>query len=69
MDNKCAFDRGLECAALKDKVCIGCSFFKTKEDLMEGREKAAMKVAEIEPTHRRNIREKYYGGRRAFKDG
>jgi hypothetical protein len=64
----CVFDREEECAALKDKFCLGCSFYKTKEELMEGRDKAAIRVSRLEPTHRRNIKDKYYDGRRAFKD-
>ena len=64
----CAFDREEKCAALKEKICFGCSFYKTKEELMEGREKAAIRVSRLEPTYRRNIKDKYYDGRRAFKD-
>ena len=65
---RCAFDRGEDCGALKEKVCLGCNFYKTQEELDEGRDKAAVRVAELEPVHRRNIGEKYYGGRRAFKE-
>jgi len=31
MPEPCAFDNGNECIALKEKVCQGCSFFKTAE--------------------------------------
>ena len=36
----CAFDRGEKCAALTEKKCLNCRFFKTKEELAAGREKA-----------------------------
>lgn len=65
---KCAFDREEKCAVLKEKLCFGCSFYKTKEELKEGREKAAKKVSQLEPALQEHIRHKYYGGRRAFKD-
>lgn len=63
---RCAFDRGEDCGALKDKVCLGCSFFKTQEELDEGRDKAAIKVSQLEPKLRNHIRNKYYGGRRIY---
>lgn len=65
---RCAFDGEDRCNALKEKVCFGCGFYKTKEELAEGRDKAAVKVAELEPELREHIRHKYYGGRRIFKD-
>lgn len=65
---RCAFDYGESCKALKDKVCLGCSFYKTQEELDEGRDKAAKRVSELEPVHRRNIGDKHYGGRRVFKE-
>ena len=42
--DKCAFDRECECSALNVKVCEGCSFFKTKEELIASREKAQKRV-------------------------
>lgn len=66
MDKRCAFDGDDRCNALKDKVCLGCSFFKTKEELNEGRDKAAIRVAHLEKGERDHIRHKYYGGRRVF---
>lgn len=68
MDNKCAFDCGDSCKAMKEKICIGCSFYKTQEELEDGRDKAAVAVANLEPKLKNHIRKKYYGGRRAFKD-
>lgn len=68
----CAFydeDRGeIRCNALGEMKCLGCRFYKTKEELKEGREKAAKKVAQLEPELQEHIRHKYYGGRRAFKN-
>lgn len=41
---KCAFDGGNCCTALVEKMCIGCSFKKTKNELIEGRRKALLRV-------------------------
>ena len=68
LKENCAFFDEDGCNALKEMKCFGCRFFKTKEELKEGREKAAMKVAQLEPAIREHISHKYYGGRRAFKD-
>ena len=65
---RCAFDLDDRCKALKEKTCLGCTFYKTKKELDEGREKAAMVIENLPPKYRSDIRHKYYGGRRAFKD-
>ena len=66
--DKCGFDYGDSCKALSEKICLGCSFYKTKEEIAEVRDKAAVAVANLEPKLKNHIRKKYYGGRRVFKD-
>ena len=63
---KCAFDRGEDCRALNAKECRGCNFYKTEEELREGRDKAEAKVLRLEPALKIYIRYKYYGGRRTY---
>ena len=57
---KCAFDRECECSALNVKLCEGCSFFKTKEELIAGREKAPKRVNDLPRGQRAHIYDKYY---------
>ena len=65
---RCAFDKGESCKALKEKTCLGCSFYKTQQALDEGRDKAAIAVSNLAPKLRNHIRGKYYGGSRLFKE-
>ena len=58
--NKCAFDRECECSALNVKVCEGCSFFKTKEELIASREKAQARVDTLPKQQRAHIYDRYY---------
>ena len=59
---KCAFDKGYKCSALTSKMCAGCKFRKTKQELEEGRRKA---MERLENLHNRyQIIEKYYSGMR-----
>ena len=60
---KCAFDRDeFACSALKNKICKGCRFFKTKESLVAGRKKATDRVLTLPEKRRKHIFGKYYGG-------
>ena len=65
--NKCAFDRGKKCFALTTKKCNGCNFYKTKEQLKEGREKATDRLMTLDMVTLKHIKAKYYCGRSAFK--
>jgi hypothetical protein len=65
--SKCAFDLDKKCAALDKKECKGCGFFKTKEELDEGRKKADARIISLETPLREYIMGKYYGGRRIYK--
>lgn len=61
----CAFNKGEnECSALKFKACEGCSFYKTKEALFDGREKANRRIDRLDVELRRYIYNKYYAGQR-----
>lgn len=66
--SNCVFDNENSCRVLNEKDCLGCSFFKTEEALKEGREKAAIRIAQLEPEFQAHIRHKHYGGRSIFKE-
>lgn len=59
MNYKCAFDYHGDCVALREKQCKGCSFYKTEEELNEGRKKAARRLVEVDDAERIMFR-KYY---------
>ena len=58
--NNCAFERGCECSALNVKLCEGCSFFKTKEELIASRDKAKERVNSLPSEQRSRIFNKYF---------
>lgn len=66
--DKCAFDLGNKCHAVTDKVCLGCKFRKTKEELKAGREKATKRLMTLDRTLLNDINRKYYRGRSRFED-
>lgn len=49
---KCAFECRNHCTALDEKRCIGCTFRKTQEELVEGRTKAFERINSL-PTPKR----------------
>lgn len=57
----CAFDLGDMCSALSTKQCVGCNFCKTKEELKEGRQKAAERLDYLPKKKQIHIARKYYG--------
>lgn len=63
MDN-CVFENGNECNALRVKECAGCRFRKTKEELIESREKAAERIDTLPDARFYHIVRKYYPQRR-----
>ncbi len=58
--DKCAFDGELDCRALREKKCAGCSFYKTEGELLEGREKALDRIANLPKDKRAHILRTYY---------
>ena len=56
----CAFYNGDKCSALTEKMCKGCKFFKTKEELIEGRQKADKRIKSLPQTSQSYIKRKYY---------
>ena len=65
---KCAFERGKRCDALTKKSCAGCSFYKTCDELGDGRDSAAARIARTDPDLKQYIRYKYYGDRRRYNE-
>lgn len=57
---KCGFDRGCDCAALLEKRCDGCRFYKTKQQIVDGRFKAEQRLDSIPGGIR--LYKKYYCG-------
>ena len=60
LTTKCAFDKGNKCAALTCKMCAGCRFRKTKQELDSGRRKARKRISTL--PNRDGIKEKYWSG-------
>jgi hypothetical protein len=60
---KCAFYGLDKCAVLKEKHCEKCSFFKSREKLIEGRLKAERRIASLSDRQRQRIYDKYYSKR------
>lgn len=56
----CAFSLGRRCAVLTRWTCAGCSFFKTKEQLDEGRKKAEERLKTLPNWVQVSIRETYH---------
>ena len=56
---KCAFDKGAGCAALREKQCDGCSFYKTQAQLTEGRKRADERIESLPVEQQVYIKHKY----------
>ena len=50
---KCAFEKGNSCTALREKKCKFCTFRKTTEELISGRLKAIERIESL-PTPKRH---------------
>ena len=59
--DKCAFDNDNTCSALNYKICKNCSFRKTEQELIEGREKAQNLLDRLPLEQRKAIEIKYHG--------
>ena len=60
---KCAFDVLDKCSLLSEKHCEKCRFFKSREKLREGREKAEKRIASLPDRQRQRIYDTYYSKR------
>ena len=60
---KCAFDGEDKCLVLSEKSCEKCSFFKSKQKLIEGREKAEKRIKSLSDKKQSVIYDKYYSKR------
>lgn len=59
----CAFDKGNHCEALTTHNCDKCSFGKTVEEVIEGREKAKEILSRLPKERQDEINDKYHGKR------
>lgn len=66
--NNCVFENDTECNALNEKQCAECTFRKTKEELLNGRRKAANRLMNLSDDLSNHLIRKYYGSIRAFKE-
>lgn len=57
---RCVFENGKNCKALKERSCAKCTFRKTHEELVEGREKARERIENLPPEQYNAIMQKYY---------
>ena len=62
MKKDCAFSSGRKCAVLTRYTCAWCSFYKTRQQLDEGRKKAAERLKTLPDTKQMYITAKYYEG-------
>ena len=58
--DKCVFDNGRKCEALRKKKCEGCTFYKTEDKLNEGRWKSFERIDSLPEKQRLHIIRKYY---------
>ena len=58
--NNCAFNKGNWCNALREQKCEGCAFYKTREELVEGRQRAMERINGLPKTKKYYIIHKYY---------
>lgn len=66
-NNECVFLRGKKCLALTEKKCKFCHFMKTREELEEGRAKAAKRIGKIYTSQEIDaILRRYYSGKDKF---
>ena len=56
----CAFDKSGYCTILRKKGCEGCSFKKTKEELIEGRQRAMERINALPNPKKYYIVHKYH---------
>ena len=61
MDSCFAHDKK-RCRILKIKECDGCSFYKTIEEVKEGRKKAIERIMSLDKVTRESIIRLYYDG-------
>lgn len=64
--NDCAFKNNNKCSALTTMQCEGCNFYKTREQVIEGRLKAAKRIESLPKATQKKIRRKYYSRGRAI---
>lgn len=57
---RCVFENGRKCKALRERNCEKCSFRKTHEELVEGREKARERIENLPKEQHDAIMQKYY---------
>lgn len=60
MSKECVFYKGKTCAALNQKKCSGCRFFKTVEQLEKGRKRAKSRIMSLPLEQRLHIARMYY---------
>lgn len=57
---KCFAEDKNKCIALKIKDCKGCNFFKTKQEVEEGRNKSIERINSLDNQTRNSIMDIYY---------
>ena len=60
---KCAFDKDDFCTALQEKSCSNCPFYKSENNLKEGRKKADERIERLPLETRTRIFRTYNKGR------
>ena len=60
---KCAFDKDEICIALREKSCTNCPFYKSENNLKEGRRKAEERIEHLPLETKISIFRTYNKGR------
>lgn len=60
-EEKCVFQFGRSCHALKQKSCEGCRFYKTTKQHIDSRARAQERIHQLDEAQQEYIRQTYYG--------
>lgn len=68
MDRTCKFDQGEACAALSEKFCPGCRFYKSGQAWLKGMVKQWNRLNTLPLEHQISIAAKYYKNKTPWRD-
>lgn len=60
---KCVYDNGYACEALVTRDCDGCTFRKTRSELIKGRKTSRELLEKLPDQQLDHISKKYYDGK------
>lgn len=60
---RCVYDNGYACEALASRKCEGCTFKKTRSELIKGKKASRELLEKLPERQLEHIRKKYYDGK------